>query len=231
MTTKNKNKVKQITRVAVVVDRSGSMNTIRDAAASGLDEQLKTLKTTASDSDGTYVTLVRFDHEVEVLYDGKNAKIIKENTGSEVVQPRGMTAMNDAVWKAIDLLEAKRKTSGTAYLVVVISDGYENSSEISSSTLAERIKKLESTGKWTFTYMLSNQDIKAVSQTLGLNRGNVASFISTISDTRLAFESMANATGHYMAQRRAGGMSVNSFYSSVAPDRTVDDVDVVNAPK
>lgn len=217
-----KKKVKQITRIAIVVDRSGSMRSIKDAAAAGLDEQLTTIKLNSDKSDETWVTLVRFDHEIDVVFNNKNAKDLETDLGANIVDPRGMTAMNDAVMKAINLLQEKKDTSGTAYLIVVISDGMENSSETKSNVLSETIKKLETTGKWTFTFMLSNQDIRNVTSKLGVDFGNVAQFTSTTLDTKHAFGTVSTATANYLSTRSGGVLRSNVFYSSVDSVRTID---------
>lgn len=216
-----KKKVKQITRVALVVDRSGSMRSILEAARSGLFEQLNTIKNNADKSDETYLTLISFDNEITTHFDGVNIKKLKEVEINKVIDPRGMTAMNDAVMTAIDLLKKRRDTSGTAYLIIVISDGWENASETPTYKLSERIKELEGTGKWTFTYMLSNNDIHKVAKDLNLDMGNVAAFEYTSTGTKEAFATMAMSTGTYFSSRAAGQLRTSNFYNtSDSEDKT-----------
>lgn len=209
-----KKKVKQITRVALVVDRSGSMRSILEAARSGLFEQLNTIKNNADKSDETYLTLISFDNEITTHFDGVNIKKLKEVDINKVIDPRGTTAMNDAVMTAIDLLKKKRDTSGTAYLIIVISDGWENASKTPTYKLSERIKELEGTGKWTFTYMLSNNDIHKVAKDLNLDMGNVAAFEYTSAGTKDAFATMAMSTGTYFSSRAAGQLRTSNFYNT-----------------
>lgn len=211
---RRKKKVKQVTRVALVVDRSGSMDSILEAARGGLKEQINAIKANADKSDETYVTLISFDGEIITHFDGQDAKNLNVDP-SRIIIPRGSTAMNDAVMKAINLLESTEKTDGTGYLVVVISDGYENASKTPKGQLSNRIKELEAQGNWTFTFMLANQDIHTFSKDMGINIGNSYAFAATNTGTAKGFTTMANATATYMQDRSFGLLRKDSFYSDV----------------
>jgi uncharacterized protein YegL len=212
-------KEKKITHVALVVDRSGSMSSVEEAAFAGINEQIKTLKDTGSQGGETFVTYIQFDHISDLVFDKKPSTDLQEITRDQY-SPRGTTAMYDAVWTAIKRLkDGVKETKDTAYLVVVISDGGENASrEVTGSQLSTEIKQLQASGKWTFAYMLSNQDLSAVQQDLGLRQGNVAAFISTAAGTTDAFCQMATRTANYMSTRSTGTLSVSDFYSPIDID-------------
>lgn len=204
------------TYVALVIDRSGSMGLVQKAALSGINEQINVLKS-QGDNNEVYVTFVQFDDVIEVLYDKKPASELVPLNENQYV-PRGTTAMYDAVWTAINRLETGVKpTKKDAFLVVVISDGMENASkEATSATLASRIKALQETGQWTFSYMLSNQDLSVVSKTLGVDMGNISAFDSlTAQGTADGFGQAKNATSNYLSMRGSGLTSTRSFYSDV----------------
>jgi uncharacterized protein YegL len=206
--------LKNITRIALVIDRSGSMAPIVDAARNGLMEQINTIKSNADKGGTTYISLISFDHDVITHFDAVNVKKLMDVDPTSIIVPRGTTSLNDAVKKAIDLLSAQPDTDTTANLIIVISDGEENSSSIKTNEISGMIKHLESTGKWTFTFMLANVDIHAVTKNLNLNTLNVNSFKSTAAGTTEAFAAMSDATSTYFSVRSAGITSVNNFYEN-----------------
>jgi Mg-chelatase subunit ChlD len=212
-------KAKKVTYVALVVDRSGSMGTVQQAAYTGINEQIKSLRDNASKGGDTFVTYVQFDNVIDLLFDKKPAKDLVD-IRQDQYQPRGSTAMYDAVWTAIKRLkDGVTETADTGFLVVVISDGYENASrEVTGTQLAAEIKLLEASGKWTFSYMLSNQDLKVVQQTLNLSIGNMASYVNTSTGTVDAFLRSADSTAQYLNTRSKGITAVKDFYTEESED-------------
>jgi hypothetical protein len=208
-----KNKPKKQTYIALVIDRSGSMSSVRDAAYGGINEQLNAIRMNATKGGKTFVTYIQFDNEIEKVYDQVPADTVKDIMYHQY-EPRGSTSMLDAVGVAIDSFKNVTDTSDTAYLLIVISDGEENSSQKETyASLAEKIKKLESTNKWTFTYMISNQDLSVVTDKLGASSGNVSAWTSTPTGTNQAFAISSNSSIKYMSNRASGTTSSKGFYN------------------
>src|SRR5688572_29696136 len=89
-----KKKVTTALNVAFVLDMSGSMESIRDAAVEGTNKYIRDLQK-HKNAKTTRFTFVAFDDLYEVWIDDelvKDAPLI----GSQY-QPRGMTALNDAI--------------------------------------------------------------------------------------------------------------------------------------
>lgn len=209
-----KKKVRQITRVALVIDRSGSMQSILQPARDAILEQVNTIKANLDKCDDTYLTVVSFDSSVEEILNGVRVTEDLWVDPKEILIPRGLTAMNDGVMKAIQLLSDKRATSGTAYLVIVVSDGMENSSTIKTPQLSEKIKELEATGRWTFTFMLANQDIHEAAKNLNLDWGNVAAFDASTNGVVTASTLMVNSMNTYFSSRSKGVLRSSTYYQS-----------------
>lgn len=204
-----------VTYVALVVDRSGSMASIYAAALDGVNEQINTLKQSAKDLNlKTFVTVIQFDEHIETLYSQKDALELEPFKHGDFY-PRGTTAMRDGVYKAIQDLESiTNAPDDVGYLVVVISDGLENASrEITQEALATKAKQLQDTGKWTFTYMLANQDITAVSRALNIPLNNVSSFVATNAGVAAAYTTTSGASAGYMSLRSSGVTSSQDFYN------------------
>jgi Mg-chelatase subunit ChlD len=215
-----KNKPKKTTRVVLVVDRSGSMSSVRQAAFDGVNEQIATIKRNAKLTGKTYTTYIQFDDVVEIVFENKEATELVPITFDQYV-PRGSTALRDATFTAIKSLQHVGAKDGedTGYLVVVISDGGENASkDITADALKTEITTLEATGKWTFTYMLSNVDAQTVGQSLGVSAYNVASFTSNAAGTQQAFSQMSSSYHSYATLRSSGVKGSTTFYKPTTTD-------------
>jgi hypothetical protein len=215
------------TQVAIILDRSGSMEACREATISGYNEYLQTLETMATgDTVNLAVTLTVFNNLVEIADVGATLAQLRPLT-LETYIPHGGTAMLDAVGQTLALLEEKAKQEpATSFLVCVISDGQENSSTTYSyEHIAERIQTLTATGRWTFTYLGSNQDLAMVAAQTGIPRGNMRSYDATDRGTQSAWREQSTASLRNVRRRREGLADEGEFYSAVElnlPEREDD---------
>lgn len=206
---------KKITRIAIVLDSSGSMGSIREHAVNNFNEQVQEIRNQVSDNPEleTYVSLITFGSKVDVKMDNLNPDYIKELTPEEYI-PGGMTALYDAINTAIQLIEPKLSFED-AGLVVVITDGGENSSSpINREYVPKKIKELQTSEQWTFTYMCTEQDLAAIEKTLGAHTGNtfVSSFTEREMKTSGGIQHKAMYT-NYFGARVEGARSVTNAYT------------------
>lgn len=159
--------MKKTTRIAVVQDKSSSMGARQEATISGYNEYVEDLK--KDDSDEAFLTLIQFDTVYRVVENGVNVKdAITLDRDSYF--PNGMTALFDAVGRAINELKRDLKKDERA-LVVIMTDGQENSSrEFTSDQISKMIKDCENEGNWTFVFLGAGQDSWISGNLLGLNR-------------------------------------------------------------
>jgi uncharacterized protein YegL len=153
--------------IIVVMDRSGSMDHIRTDMEGGFDTFIEEQKKIPGECA---VTLVKFDHEYEIEYQGKP---LAEVPKLKLV-PRGRTALFDAVGKTIaavgERLEAMPEaTRPERVLFVVITDGCENDSkEWTGAKVAEKVKHQTDKYNWCFVYMGANQDAFKSAREIGI---------------------------------------------------------------
>lgn len=162
------------THIATVVDRSGSMSGMKNDMIGGLnsyfEEQAKL--------DGKcLVDYTQFDTEYEVVFTDTPAADAKA-----VLQPRGGTALLDAIGKTIVTLGEKFDKMDEAdkpgnVTIVVVTDGYENSSQ---DWDADEVKALveAQTEKynWQFVFLGANMDAVAVAGNYGFAAGNTITY-------------------------------------------------------
>jgi hypothetical protein len=223
---------RRIARVAIVLDRSGSMEACRDATIGGFNEYIASIRQTVEREElPTRVTLTTFNGEVEVHYVDAPAGRLKPLTRRTYV-PDGTTAMLDAVGETIERLQESdsdqdvedlplsrggrggRGVRGpVSHLVCVISDGYENASRrYTYPDLAERIQQLTATGSWTFTYLGSNQDLSRISHDLHIPAGNVAAYAATPAGTDSAWKTHQESTSRHLSSAATGAPPPTTFY-------------------
>jgi len=206
-----------VNHVIFVLDISGSMENIAKVSKNNFNEQIAKLRAESYDQE-TYVTLVMFDHNTEIVY--KN-KPIAEVPMLDVYPVQGMTALYDALGVTLANLEKEVPAlmdpeSEHAALVVVITDGEENSStEFTHKQLKATMGRLEETDNWTFTFMGANIDVAIeAGGKLGYSVSNTMSFAATVSGAACASAQTVSGINKFYVARRSGDKSIKDFYEN-----------------
>ncbi len=200
---------KKLTDITVVLDRSGSMSSCQKEAQNGLNHFVDSQK---KEKGSANFTLVQFDTEYEFVHKG----IPISKVPSCKLQPRGMTALLDAVGKAINETDERLgKTSGKEepglVVFVIITDGQENSShEYNKEQVKELIDKRQKESNWQFTFLGANQD--AFAEAGGIGIGKVSTLNYDVSKSAVAFSSVARNVSS-MRTANAGGQAVMNSYT------------------
>jgi hypothetical protein len=161
------------THISVLIDRSGSMESLNTTTISA--ELTNFIK---SQTGGKVtVTAARFDHEYEKFLNNLPASQV--NINPDDIKPRGMTALTESLCRLIDdtgkeLSELLDERPGKIF-VVVLTDGEENSStgKYSGSEgkklLKEKITHQKQVYNWVFFFMGTNFDAVTTGQELGID--------------------------------------------------------------
>lgn len=183
----------------VILDASGSMESIYNQALSGTNETIQTIRMGQKDHPELQqcLTLASFNSGkdyLKVKYSVAPIDEVKEITREDYVA-QGCTALYDAMGEMIS--ELKRKmTDEDRVLVTVITDGYENSStHWTGPQIKSLIEELRQTG-WTFTYIGANQDVEAVAGSMGIR--NTLAFEETEEGTRTMFARESKSRSRFM---------------------------------
>lgn len=189
------------TNYLLILDRSGSMSSCWKSTISGLNEQLGTIRALEIKypEQRYFISLVVFDNEIETIIENKPVSEVNDFDGSEF-PPRGGTALHDAIGVGISnlkmIIDRKNKESDniSTALVVIMTDGEENSSKEHTSTSIKKIVDgLEKTKAWTFSYMGANQDAILTARNFGISAGNSVNYSSTASGAHSAAEGLSKA--------------------------------------
>lgn len=194
MATKKEMQKTQVFNV-IILDRSGSMGCIRQAAVDGFNETLAGIKKAQerfADTQDHFVSLVTFcSCETKRLYD--NTPVAEANPLKiEDFQPCCSTPLYDAM--GFTLTRMHRHVQGLTdamVVVTIITDGMENASrEYNGKSIKELVEQLRGEG-WSFTYMGANQDSVEVAMSLSIR--NARNFDYSDVGTRASMEKDCNA--------------------------------------
>ena len=159
----------------VILDRSGSMDSMRQAALDGFNETLAGIKAAQakySETQTHFISLLSFCACTKAYtYDRVSIQNADPLQPSDYVPCCG-TPLHDAMGEAITSLESHVKDiPDVSVLVTIITDGHENSSRTyTSEQIKALVTRLEKDEGWNFTYMGANQDSVFVGQKLGISQ-------------------------------------------------------------
>lgn len=192
------------TVIQMIVDRSGSMDAIKDDAQGSLNEFIKEQKKNPGKCS---LSITQFDQEIETVQELVDIKKVKKYT----LSPRGGTALNDAMGKTIDELGVvlagmeESERPGTVF-VVVITDGYENSSKVFTSAMVkERVERQTNDYGWQFIFLAANQDAVLT----GADYGFAPERSATYTASSAGVKGMAGMVTNSVTRSRIGGQSVS----------------------
>jgi hypothetical protein len=190
-----------LTDITLVVDRSGSMATIKDDAEGGINTFIDQQKTATGEA---LLTLVQFDTEYEFLHRGINVKQAPRYS----LVPRGATALLDAVGRAISevgerLAKMNEPDRPGTVVFVIVTDGHENSSkEYTRDRVREMIEHQQNVYKWEFVFL--GADAKSFDEgvAMGVHAGNVAQY--NAANPAAAYAVTSSKLKHMRSAKAAG---------------------------
>ena len=198
-----KDKVYDEARHVLIVDRSGSMRSFGNETHGALRAYLEGVNETHASSK---VTLITFDDQIEVVAKNAAPSLAIQPAW---IEPRGMTALRDALVKGIEIADKEEIACGITKTTVeiniaVFTDGSDNASSISPSGLAQMIAQRESRGNWDFTFLAANQNAITSAAAIGISRKNAISVGKAKGGMRCAMQSASKKckrSGFSSAQR------------------------------
>lgn len=167
------------THLSVILDRTGSMESIRDDVIGGFNAFLAEQK--AAPGFAT-MTLVQFDSQdpYEVIHSFAQVAAVPELTRTTFV-PRASTPLLDAIGRGINDLEQKLAQMPEAVrpsrvVMVIITDGQENASrEFRKDQIAKMIAEKQSKQDWQFVFL--SADLNAINDAMAVGVRPMATMV------------------------------------------------------
>lgn len=156
-----------LTLIAVLVDRSGSMAQCRDDMEGGLNTFVENQAREPGDAE---ITLAQFDTKYELVWPLSPIKDAPKYT----LIPRGCTALLDAIGRFITEVGeelAKRDEAGRPgkVIVCIVTDGLENSSvDWTRGRVKELVERQRDQWQWEFVFLGANMDAVQEGASVGI---------------------------------------------------------------
>lgn len=206
-----------LTDIVMVLDRSGSMAEVQSDMIGGMNRFVEDQKKQIGEAT---LSMIQFDTEYEILFEGKKM----QDVGALDLQPRGCTALLDAVGRAINttaerISKIKEEERAGKVLFLIITDGHENSShEFKKPQIQEMVKQRKEKDKWEFVFLGANQDAFDEAGQIGIGVSNTLNFKNTSVGVKSAYSSLSANVSSYRSG--ASGQCVFSQADRDAQDKS-----------
>lgn len=205
------------TDITVVLDRSGSMQSIASDTIGGFNKFLSDQQAAPGEA---VITLNQFDDVFEHVLKAVAISEAKPLNNSTFV-PRGSTALLDAIGRSIEetgkrLESIPEDQRPSKVVVVIITDGHENaSSKFSRQQIDEKIRHQRDNYQWEFVFLGANQDAIDAAAGIGIQGANSMTYAANTQGTTAAFASVSRNLRYY----RAGDVQTMAFCASDRDDQ------------
>jgi hypothetical protein len=189
------------TDISIVLDRSGSMESVRSDTIGGFNTFLDDQRESGGEAT---ITLAQFDNIYEVVYSAIPLADANRLDNSTFV-PRASTALLDAIGRTIQ--DTGRRLAAMAedqrpekVVFVILTDGLENASnEFTAQKVNEMISHQRDVYKWEFVFLGANQDAITTAANLGIRAANSLTYAANSEGVERAFRSMSKKLVEYRA--------------------------------
>lgn len=175
--------------ISFILDRSGSMHSLCSEAIGGFNAFVESQRAAPGTAD---LSLLLFDHEYTPVLENVDLRTVQPLT-AETYQPRGTTALLDAIGRTIDDLGTRlaalpERARPGKVIVAILTDGFENASRrYTRERVSAQIRHQQEKYDWEFVFLAANQDAIASAAALSIAAGDAVSFDATAAGVREAY--------------------------------------------
>jgi hypothetical protein len=195
------------TRIAIILDRSGSMQNVRESTIAGFNQFIRSQREQPGE---VTVKLVQFDDQYDVVFDLPLADV--PELTQDLFVPRGMTALFDAQGRTIvalgeELAALPESERPSKVIVMTLTDGMENASkQFGVAQIAALVKHQTDVYHWDFIFLGANQDAIHTAATMAIPMAQALTYRTSQAGTANVFAAAAN----YVRSSRSGAQPLFS---------------------
>lgn len=211
------------TLVTFLLDRTGSMENVRDDTIGAFNSYLETLQD--GDAEEVFFSLLTFDSvSVDKVHVNMAVKEVPPLDRDAFV-PRAWTPLIDASVKTIRAVEKSVNGGDAKVVICILTDGDENASTEHNWTELNALIKEKTAAGWQFNFMGAGIDAYKQGQRMGISAGQTMSYNSADPlATKSAFRASASNTMSF-----ARGLSTDTSYSVAQKQDAGDAFDPLGA--
>lgn len=179
------------TELIFILDRSGSMGGLESDTIGGFNATISDQKTLEEE---TRVTTILFDNFFEILHDRIDLQDLPTLTEKDYFV-RGSTALYDAVALGINKIvnvQKQTKQDGRAdkVIMVIITDGYENSSRETNAVMLHKMIDGCKKDGWEFLFLGADIDAQAAAGAIGIESSRASNFVKDAQGVQVQYDSL-----------------------------------------
>lgn len=196
------------TLIVTVLDRSGSMASLRTDMQGGFDSFVAKQKALPGEC---LVSLYQFDDQYDVVYEMRPIALVPKLS----LEPRGGTALLDAVSRTIghvgsQLRALPERERPAAVIVMIITDGHENASrEATYALVASQVATQTQAYHWQFVYL--GADANALDEARGMGIRAAAMYVNSAQGVGSMYKGTGSAVASYRSAVRSSGVTGQSI--------------------
>jgi CRISPR/Cas system CMR-associated protein Cmr5 small subunit len=188
----------------IILDESGSMESIKNSIISGFNEIVQTVKGIEKEfpEQEHFISLVSFNGLGQKLLHFMDPTSKLDQIDDARYKPDSLTPLYDAMGFAINKLkQVLEKETDYSVLVTILTDGAENASkEFSGTVIKDLIEELK-LNRWTFTYIGADHDVEKIATSLSIT--NTMTFSRDLKDMKNMFAKESSARRKYSTNIRS----------------------------
>lgn len=198
----------------IILDESGSMNSIKETIIEGFNEVVQTVKGVALQfpEQEHLISFVSFNGlSITTHLEKARVEDLTELDGSKY-QPAASTPLFDAMGDSISALRKETDpTTDYNVLVTILTDGRENASKEYNGPTIKKIVDELSLKNWTFTYIGANHDVENFAASISIK--NTMRFEKNQADMKRMFNVERSSRASYSMKIRKKESTRDNYYS------------------
>lgn len=218
--------------IGIIRDHSASMGNLIHKAAIDYNTNIKLIKENSIKHDiDTIVSVLecgirgvngktvnKFAHQ------NSSVHVLKDMNSGDYRATGGSTPLFDAVDMMIDSLKRVPDANepDVSFMVIVITDGGENSSTISPYLLKDKMDALIRTDKYSFVFRVPKGYAHTLVNRLGVSRENIQEWEVSEKGFEASTATLASAYGTYYKERAAGATKTTRFFADMSDVKKKD---------
>ncbi|MEI6344201.1 MAG: hypothetical protein WCP41_02410 [Verrucomicrobiota bacterium] len=193
----NTNTPSKTTEIALILDQSGSMESIRAGTIEGVNAFLDQQREESSELPARF-SLTLFSTVIETRHSSIPVNEVP-HLGPDSYHPSGGTALLDAIGTTVDelgkrLAETPEADRPEKVVVAIMTDGEENSSRTYTwDQISEKIKHQTDVYKWEFLFMGANQDAIATASRMNIHHDSSANYFQKDGSAKITLRAMSSS--------------------------------------